>query len=199
MSWICEVLIACHQSWLSKFLSLTLTLLCHINTLVCTILLPGNQMSLPTMLLLYQFWLTEICICCKPRPTNCTPNDPHASVFYTSSTLHTRHIRTIFELWGRTFCLSLLVSFFRCFYERNSIHTRIVFIFIAISTMFWPIRSLAFFRCLSNSGTYTELRTTSFIESMGVTCSDSVSHNQVQVLRIPVLLLTCSYDWTCYH
>ena len=31
-----------------------------------------------------------------------------------------------------------------------------------------------------------ELRTTSFIESTGVACSDSVSHNRVQVLRIPV-------------
>ena len=51
----------------------------------------------------------------------------------------------------------------------------------------------AFFRCLSNSGTYKELWTTSFIESTGITCSDSVSHNRVQVLSIPVLLLTC---WT---
>ena len=40
----------------------------------------------------------------------------------------------------------------------------------------------AFFRCLSNPGTFTELRTTSFIESTGVACSDSVSHNWVQVL-----------------
>ena len=31
----------------------------------------------------------------------------------------------------------------------------------------------------------------------GVTCSDSVSHKQVQVLSIPVLLLACSQDWTC--
>ena len=37
----------------------------------------------------------------------------------------------------------------------------------------------------------------SFIESMGVACSDSVSRNQVQVLSIPVLLLTSSQDWTC--
>ena len=50
---------------------------------------------------------------------------------------------------------------------------------------------------LSNSGTYTELGTTSFIESTEVTCSDSVSHNRVQVLSIPVLLLTCSKEWTC--
>ena len=31
----------------------------------------------------------------------------------------------------------------------------------------------------------------------GVTCSDSVSHNPVQVLSIPVLLLACSQDLTC--
>ena len=73
----------------------------------------------------------------------------------------------------------------------------IVFIFIVISTTFRPICPPAFFRCLSNSGTFTKLRTTSFIESTEVTCSDSVSHNRVQVLSIPVLLLTCSEDWTC--
>ena len=72
----------------------------------------------------------------------------------------------------------------------------IVFIFIVISTMFRPIRPPAFFRCLSNSGTFMELWTTSFIESSGVACSDSVSHNQVQALSIPVLLLACSQDWT---
>ena len=32
---------------------------------------------------------------------------------------------------------------------------------------------------------------------MGVACTDSISYNQVQVLSIPVLLLTCSQDWTC--
>ena len=73
----------------------------------------------------------------------------------------------------------------------------IVFIFIVISTTFRPICSPAFLRCLSNSGTYTELRTTSFIESTVVACSDSVSHNRIQVLGIPVLLLVCSQDWTC--
>ena len=34
-------------------------------------------------------------------------------------------------------------------------------------------------------------------ESTGVACSDSSSHNRVQVLSIPVLLLACSRDWTC--
>ena len=72
----------------------------------------------------------------------------------------------------------------------------IVFIFIVISTTFRPICPQAFFRCLSNSETFRELRTTSFIESTGVTCSDSVSHNRVQVLSIPVLLLAYSQDWT---
>ena len=36
----------------------------------------------------------------------------------------------------------------------------------------------------------------SFIECTGVTCSDSVSHNRVKVLSIPVLLLACCQDWT---
>ena len=43
----------------------------------------------------------------------------------------------------------------------------IVFIFNLISLTFRPICPPAFFRCLSNSVTYTELRTTSFIESTG--------------------------------
>ena len=73
----------------------------------------------------------------------------------------------------------------------------IVFIFIVVSTTFRPICPLAFFRCLLKSGTFTELRTTSFIETPGVACSDSVCHNRVQVLSIPVLLLACSQDWTC--
>ena len=68
----------------------------------------------------------------------------------------------------------------------------IVFIFIVISTTFRKICPLAFFKCLLNSGTFTELWTTSFIESAGVACSDSVSHNRVQVLNIPVLLLACN-------
>ena len=72
----------------------------------------------------------------------------------------------------------------------------IVFIFIVISLTFRLMCPPAFFRCLSNSGTFMELRTTSFIESTGIACSDSVSHNRVKVLSIPVLLLACSQDWT---
>ena len=72
----------------------------------------------------------------------------------------------------------------------------IVFILIVISTMFRPICPPAFFGFMLNSGTFMELRTMSFIESMGVTCSDSIRHNWVQVLSIPVLLLAYSQDWT---
>ena len=72
----------------------------------------------------------------------------------------------------------------------------IAFIFIVISTMFQPTCPPAFFNCLLNSGTFMELRTTSFIESTGVVCSDTVSHNRVQLLSIPVLLPDCQ-DWTC--
>ena len=72
----------------------------------------------------------------------------------------------------------------------------IFFIFIVISTTFRR-KCPAFFRCLSNSRPFTEFGTTFFIESTGFACSDSVSHNRVQVLCIPVLLPACSQDWTC--
>ena len=55
----------------------------------------------------------------------------------------------------------------------------IVFILIVLSTTFRTICRPAFFRCLSNSGTVTELRSTSFIESTGFAFSGSVSHNRV--------------------
>ena len=73
----------------------------------------------------------------------------------------------------------------------------IVFIFIVIFTTFRPICPLAFFKCLSNSETFMELRTTSFIESTEVACSDSVRHNRVEELNIPVLILAFSQDWNC--
>ena len=60
----------------------------------------------------------------------------------------------------------------------------IVFNFILISAMFRPICPPAFFRCLSNSRTYTELRATSFIEPTGFACSDSVSHNRIHSVTV---------------
>ena len=65
----------------------------------------------------------------------------------------------------------------------------IVFIFIVISTMFRPICSPAFIRCLSNLGTFTKLQTTSFIEFTGVACSDSVAITGYKCY-------TCNQDWT---
>ena len=90
-------------------------------------------------------------------------------------------------------CVNDIDNMVKYFFIMNGFRT-IVFIFIVISTTFQSICPQAFFRCLSNSGTFTELRTTSFIESTGVICSDSVNHSQVQVLSIPVLLLACSQD-----
>ena len=81
------------------------------------------------------------------------------------------NFETIFstEVWH--FSRSFLLFYFTIKGFRT-----IVFIFV-ISITFWPICPPTFFRCLSNSGTYTELRITFFIESMRVTCFDSISHN----------------------
>ena len=72
------------------------------------------------LLLWYQFWLAEICICHKPRPTGDETRDLQIApqgrscfhFFYTSGTPHTRHIYACFELLGRPFRSSLLASFF---------------------------------------------------------------------------------------
>ena len=71
------------------------------------------------MLLLYQFWQTEICICCKPRPTRekcdlqiALTTTLTLPFFHTSDALPARHIHAIFELSGRPSCSSLLVSIF---------------------------------------------------------------------------------------
>ena len=111
----------CLPPVLSLFLSLSLSLTCRVNTLVCTILLWSNKCH-TTMLrlhLLYRFWLTKICIYGKLRPAKDKTRDQQTAplttlmllFFYTSGTLHARHIRASFELWGGLFCSSLLVSF----------------------------------------------------------------------------------------
>ena len=56
---------------------------------------------------------------------------------------------------------------------------------------FWPIYSPVIFRCLSNLGTNKELRTTFFIASTGVACSDSVHHNRNNT----GILNTCTRLW----
>ena len=94
-------------------------------------------------------------------------------------------------VWSST--NALLNNFWLSKFLRRSLLIFIIKIFrtiVFIVITFRPICPPAFFRCLSNSGTFTELRTTSFTETTVVACSDSVSHNRVQVLSIPVLLLT---------
>ena len=69
----------------------------------------------------------------------------------------------------------------------------IVFVFIVISKVFRPICPPALFRLICRTqkpAQNFELR--SLLNSMVVACSDSVSHNRVQVLNIPVLLLASS-------
>ena len=129
---------------MSPVLSLSLfpSLSCRINTLVCTLLLWNNKChtTMLRLLILYCFWLTEICICRNPRPTRGETCDLKIALpmtlmlpfFYISSTLYTRHICASFKLWGRPFCLSLLVSFFRCCNEKNSIHTTLLSHFISL-------------------------------------------------------------------
>ena len=79
-----------------------------------------------------------------------------------------------------SFRIDVIISYISCLnFEDKTLRIyiikgfrTIVFIFIVISTTFRLICPPAFFKCLSNSGTFMELRTTSFIESTGVACSD---------------------------
>ena len=72
------------------------------------------------LLLLYQFWLGEICIYHKPSPTRDETRDLQIALqkrscfhfFYISSTPHAKDARACFELLGRPFRSSLLASFF---------------------------------------------------------------------------------------
>ena len=82
---------------------------------------PTEKQQMLILLLLYQFWLAEICICHKPHPTRDETRDVQIALprmltlpffFYTSGTPHARHIHTHFELWHRPFHSSLLTSFF---------------------------------------------------------------------------------------
>ena len=99
------------------------------------------------LLLLYLFWLAEICIChwlCPTRDETCDLQiaPPRMLMlpfffffFYASGTPHTRHICVRFELWSRPFCSSLLSSFlpsFWCCNERNSFHTALLSHFISL-------------------------------------------------------------------
>ena len=122
--------------------------------------------------------------------TRTLPNNIHVIILVICMLISVhiyRPIRTQKFLYTQTYTYIFIINGFRTF----------VFIFIVISTRFRTICPPSFFLCLLNSGTYTERRPTCFIESTGVTCSDSICHNRVQMLSIPVLLPACSQDWTC--
>ena len=70
----------------------------------------------------------------------------------------------------------------------------IVFIFI-ISTMFW-LMSSGLLQVFVELGNLHRISNCPLLNPQG-SRSDSVNHNQVQVLKLSVLLLTRSQDWTC--
>ena len=110
----------CWLPVLSPFLSLSLAVSIHwFAQSYCEA--TNATTTMLRLLLLYQFWLAEIGICHKPRPTKDETHDLQIALprililpffFYTSGTLYARQIHACFKLWGRPFCLSLLASFF---------------------------------------------------------------------------------------
>ena len=98
-------------------LSLSFCLTCRVNTLVHTILLSNNKCR-DYFFYTSSGWLKFACR--KPCLTRDEMSDLQIALprtlmlpfFYTSGTPHARHVCTSFELWGRLFCSSLLVSFF---------------------------------------------------------------------------------------
>ena len=105
------------------------------------------------LLLLYQFWLAEICICHKPRPTRdetsdlqiALPNTLMLPFFF--SILPAFHPQSTFALvlnFGVGHFITSYLSLFSywCCYERNSIHTISLSHFISLVR---PAHSLFFF------------------------------------------------------
>ena len=89
-----------------------------------------------------------------------------------------KSVKIAMDFWRNSIYIYIYIypNMYLCFYICCIKGFRtIVFIFIVISTAFRSICPPAFFRWLSNSGTFTELRTTSIIEYTGVACSDSIS------------------------
>ena len=136
--------------------------------------------------------LTFISICCFELGTTIGLFGTNSSCYLQDSRLKASHLKSylIFSLASYPQCMN--DDFLTLQHNLNSCHPwqcltlkislflyqyidffiikgfwTIVFIFIVISTMFWLICSPAFFRCLLNLGTFTELQTTSFIESIG--------------------------------
>ena len=125
-------------------LSLYFALTCRVNTLVHSVLLWSNKCNnnnakitpfIPVQagsnLHMSQ---TPSHQTRDPRPTNCTPKDAQTSVFSTLPVLHTQDTFAPvlnFEV-GHFVRHFLVLSFFWCCYERNSIHTASLSHFISL-------------------------------------------------------------------
>ena len=117
--WNWSLLTAHHWSYLSQFLSLTY----HVNTLVCTILTPGNQMSLPTMLL--SGW-PKFAYVANSCPTRDETHDLQTALtttlmlpffLYLRYSTHKVHLRTLrLAILFVTSCFFLLVVLFTQFH-----------------------------------------------------------------------------------
>ena len=139
-------------------LSLSFSLTCRVNTLVCSVLLWSNKCNnnnaeiTPYIPVLAgrNLHMSQTLSHQKRAvlPTNCTPKDAYASVFFFPSvTPHARHIRASFEIWGRPFRLSLFASFFLPFgvamkgIQSTQLRCHISFLsFIRLSTCFFSIQ-----------------------------------------------------------
>ena len=113
----------------------------------------------------------------------------------------------IFIVISTTFRLICPPPFFRCLlseFLRQSLMIFIINVFglLSLSLLLFPQRFGWYVLRPSSGVCQTRESTRNFelrllLNPRGVACSDSVSHNWVQVLSIPVLLLVCSLDWTC--
>ena len=95
----------------------------------------------------------EVRLCPPHGVDNGSPvNPPPLSLSLSTQRFHAFRKKKVY-IFINNYCRFFIIKGFRT----------IVFIFIVISTTFRQICPPAFFRCLLNSGTFTELRTTSFI------------------------------------
>ena len=119
-----NLLTACHWSCLSLSFSLT----CYVNTLIRTILLScnNNNAEITSFIPVLAGWNLHMSQTLShqrhdTRPTNCTPKDAHASVFFLYFQYSTRKTFVLvlnFEV-GHFAHRFMLLSFFWCCYERN--------------------------------------------------------------------------------
>ena len=94
------------------------------------------------LLLLYQFWLAEICICpTRDEMRNLQIAPPKMLMLlvfvYTSGTPHARHVRACFELWGRPFCSSFLSFFLPFGVAMKEIHSTQLCCHISFLSFIW--------------------------------------------------------------